>query len=47
MRPKFNKVLPQNLDEAVDKVKPEETTLPGPIGLPIIVPKGLKEMLED
>lgn len=46
MKKKFNDVLPRNLDEAVDKVKPEETTLPGPIELPIVVPKFLKDLME-
>lgn len=43
---KFNEVLPRNLDEAVEDLKPEEVEEPGPLGLKILVPKGLKEILE-
>lgn len=43
---KLRNALPRNLDDAIEKIKPVETTTPGPIDLPIVVPRGLKEILE-
>lgn len=45
-RKSMKNVLPRDLDEAVDNLKPEEVQEPGPLGLKVPVPKGLKDLIE-
>lgn len=43
---KLKNALPNSLDDAVEKIKPVEVNTPGPIDIPILVPRVLKDLFD-
>jgi hypothetical protein len=43
----MQKILPSSLEEFADGMKPEKIEEPGPLHLPFLVPKKLKELLQQ